>query len=93
MGLHFKGVWQKFEQVDVSTCLSELLYVKDSDEIKSVEIAAKATTGIMTKFLHEEISLIIDEDRTVKHSTLSESVEGKIDDDNFFKRRSRWATT
>lgn len=40
----------------------------------------------MTKFLADEISTIIDEERKVKHSVLSETVEGKIDDNDFFQK-------
>lgn len=77
---------KKFTEVDVSSAIAELLQLKDEEELRSIRNASRASTGVMTKFLSEEISTIIDEDRKVKHSALSETVESKIEDDNFFKK-------
>lgn len=63
-----------------------MLYIKDEDEIQSIRIASKASTGVMSKFLADEISTIIDEERKVKHSDLSETVNNKIDDNKFFQK-------
>lgn len=79
--------------MDISLGLAELLSIKDEEEQQCIKTAAKATTGVMTKFLHEEISLIIDEDRKVKHSKLSEQVEEKIEDNDFFKKTLKLGNT
>lgn len=77
---------KKFNEVDISAGLSDLLQLKDDEELRLIRDASKASTGVMTKFLADEISTIIDEERKVRHSALSENVEGKLDDDSFFKK-------
>ena len=80
----FNASTHKFTEVDVSGGLAELMQIKDSEEQNTIRAAAKASTGVMTEFLSKEIFNIINEERKVTHSKLSQNVEAKLDDNSFF---------
>lgn len=77
---------KKFTDVDVAPVLAELMQLKDNDEQQTLKTAAKASSGVMTKFLATEIFNIINEEKKVTHYKISQNVEAKLDDNNFFIR-------
>lgn len=73
------------EQVDVSVGLAIAQQLKDEEELRSIRSASKASMGVMTKFFADEMSSIIDEEKSISHARLAEVVEDKIEDEQFFR--------
>lgn len=80
----FSASSHKFTEVDVAPALAELMQLKDDEEQRTIRVAAKASTGIMTEYLAKELFNIINEERKITHSKISQNVESKLDDNNFF---------
>ncbi|KAF8468318.1 FACT complex subunit-domain-containing protein [Kalaharituber pfeilii] len=91
----FVEEWKKFydpaksslEEMDVSLDLSSVLSVKDEAELKSMRAAARSCVGIMNRYFVDEMSEIIDDEKKVTHTALASKMEGKLDDDKFFKSK------
>lgn len=74
------------EEVDVSTAISgAALAVKDENELRAMRNASKACVALMNPYFVEEMSTILDEEKKVKHSTLSNKVDAKLDDPKFWQ--------
>lgn len=82
----------KFTEVDISVALAQLMQVKDSTEQLFVKDAAKATAGIMTEYVSKEIFNIVNDERKITHSKLSQNVEAKLDDNNFFTKTLKFGS-
>jgi nucleosome binding factor SPN SPT16 subunit len=76
------------EEVDVSAAFSQVMAVKDEGELKTMRACSRALVGIMKDYFIDEMSKIIDEEKKVTHSALSQKIEAKIDDEKFFKQKS-----
>ncbi len=72
-----------FEKVDASAIIASILAIKDEVELNCLKKAAEITNKIFSKCLKEQIISIIDNEKKVKHSKLSEIVEAAINDPKF----------
>ncbi|KAI9708840.1 MAG: FACT complex subunit spt16 [Chrysothrix sp. TS-e1954] len=74
------------EEVDVSNAISSVaLSVKDEKELRSVRDGARASSKILSKFLYDEMSQILDEESKVTHKAFCDKVNDKIDDAKFMQ--------
>jgi nucleosome binding factor SPN SPT16 subunit len=74
------------EEVDISQALSTCAFsVKDETELRSMRTASKACVALMNPYFLEEMSNILDQEKKVKHSTLADKIDKKLDDDKFWK--------
>ncbi|KAL2758648.1 hypothetical protein ACRALDRAFT_1075151 [Sodiomyces alcalophilus JCM 7366] len=74
------------EEVDISQALSTAAFsIKDESELRAMRTASKACVGLMTPFLLEEITDIVDDDKKVKHSALTDKVDKKLDEQEWWK--------
>jgi nucleosome binding factor SPN SPT16 subunit len=74
------------EQVDVSAALSTYAFsVKDENELRAMRAASKACVALMTPYFLDEMSNILDAEKKVKHSTLADKVDKKLDDAKFWQ--------
>ncbi|RQM08033.1 hypothetical protein DH86_00001376 [Scytalidium sp. 3C] len=81
----FSEISKEVEQVDISTALSAAaLAVKDENELRAMRNASKACIALMNPYFVEEMSNILDEEKKVKHSTLANNVDSKLDDKKFW---------
>lgn len=69
--------------VDVTQALTYLMAPKEENELGYIKKAAGVTSEVFSKFLKEQIMDIIDQDKKVKHSKLSEGVEKAITDKKY----------
>jgi len=87
----FMKEWKKalishsFDLTDISTSIALLMAPKEDSEIEIIKKACGVTVDVYAKYLREEITEIIDLDKKVKHSKLSEGVEKAINDKKFVK--------
>lgn len=68
----------KFEHVDISTIIAYLMCPKDESEINNIRKASLVSMEIFNKYLKDEIMDIIDSDRKVKHTKLSDGCDAAI---------------
>lgn len=61
--------------------------VKDEAEQKTMRQCSRALVGLMKDYFIDEMSKIIDEEKKITHEQLSNKIEAKIDDENFFKNK------
>ncbi|KAJ6786679.1 hypothetical protein PWT90_09725 [Aphanocladium album] len=74
------------EEIDASMALSTYAFsVKDENELRAMRTAAKACVALMTPYFLDEMSNILDAEKKVKHSSLADKVDKKLDDDKFWK--------
>ncbi|KAK0388234.1 hypothetical protein NLU13_4479 [Sarocladium strictum] len=74
------------ETVDISPALSTHAFsVKDETELRAMRSASKACVALMTPYFLDEMSNILDAEKKVKHSSLADKVDKKLDDANFWK--------
>ncbi|CAG5122579.1 unnamed protein product, partial [Candidula unifasciata] len=64
-----------FERVDVSSQFAYIMAPKEELEVKTIQKASQVTCDVFNKYLKEQIMEIIDADKKVKHSKLSDGVE------------------
>lgn len=69
---------EKFDAVDVSTPVAYIMAPKDESEVSVMKKSSQITCDIYAKYLKDQIMDIIDGDKKVKHSKLSEGVESAI---------------
>ncbi|EDW79049.1 uncharacterized protein Dwil_GK10599, isoform A [Drosophila willistoni] len=73
----------KFEHVDISTTVAYLMCPKDESEINNIRKACLVSMDVFNKYLKDEIMDIIDSDRKVKHTKLSDGCESAIGDKKY----------
>ncbi|KAL9941411.1 FACT complex subunit spt16 [Verticillium nonalfalfae] len=74
------------EETDISPALSQIAFsVKDESELRAMRTASKACVGLMTPYFLDEITDIVDGDKKVKHSALTDRVDKKLDDAKFWQ--------
>ncbi|XP_005102634.1 FACT complex subunit SPT16 [Aplysia californica] len=64
-----------FEKVDVSGQFAYIMAPKEESEVKTIQKASQVTCDVFNNYLKEQIMEIIDADKKVKHSKLSDGVE------------------
>lgn len=74
---------ESFGTVDVSAAAAYLMAPKEDSELITIKKACMVTVDVFTKFLKDQIMEIIDSDKKVKHSKLSEGVELAITDKKY----------
>lgn len=67
-----------FQLTDVTNGFSDLFSVKDSVEITNVKKAAYLTSSVMKNFVVPKLEKIIDEEKKVSHSSLTDDTEKVI---------------
>ncbi|KAJ4832785.1 FACT complex subunit spt16 [Turnera subulata] len=67
-----------FELVDVTNGLSDLLAVKDADELINVKKAAYLTFSVMNNVVVPKLESVIDDEKKVSHSVLMDEAEKAI---------------
>lgn len=72
-----------FERFDASQLISTALAVKDESELNYIKKACEITSKIYSKHLKDQIVNIIDSEKKVRHSKLSEQVEQSVTDSKF----------
>ena len=68
----------EYNAVDVSSIISSILAIKDDDEQKLISFASKTSSVVMKEHLMQKILTVIDSERKVSHSKLSEDVDTVI---------------
>lgn len=74
-----------FEKFDASHLISSILAVKDDAELNCIKKACEITSKIYSKHLKDQIVNIIDGEKKVRHSKLSEQVEQSVNDSKFIQ--------
>ncbi|XP_053955465.1 FACT complex subunit spt16 isoform X1 [Anastrepha ludens] len=74
---------ESFENVDVGAALAYIMCPKDEPEINNIRKASLVSVDIFNKYLKDEIMDIIDSDKKIKHSKLSEGVESALTDKKY----------
>lgn len=84
----WQAVYPKdIEEADVAPAFSAVMAVKDEVEQKTMRQCSRALVGLMKDYFIDEMSKIIDEEKKITHEQLSNKIEAKIDDENFFKSK------
>lgn len=74
---------ENFETVDISSAIGYILSIKAENEVTLIKKASLSSVEMFTKYLKEQIMEIIDSDKKVKHSKLSEGLEGALSDKKY----------
>ncbi|XP_011204626.2 FACT complex subunit spt16 isoform X1 [Bactrocera dorsalis] len=74
---------ESFENTDVGAPLAYIMCTKDESEINNIRKASLVSVDIFNKYLKDEIMDIIDSDKKIKHSKLSEGVESALTDKKY----------
>jgi nucleosome binding factor SPN SPT16 subunit len=83
----FGAIKNDVEEVDMSIAISTAaLSVKDEKELRAIRDASRASSSILASYFVDEMSEIIDQEKKVSHSALSDKVQNKIDDSKFFQK-------
>ncbi|GMM33338.1 chromatin-remodeling protein [Saccharomycopsis crataegensis] len=88
----WNSVWSKEEdaitKVDIGAGLSQVMEVKDDEEIRYTRLACRASS-IMLDYFSDEMVTIVDEEKSITNMKLSEKIENKIDDAKFFNDKKK----
>lgn len=76
---------KKFNVIDISIPIAYIMATKDDHEINLITKSAMLTCELYTKYLKEELTRIIDEDRKVRHIKLTEGVEQASQNKKYIK--------
>lgn len=74
---------ENFTTIDISPATAYLMAPKEDPEIILVKKACNVSVDVFTKYLKDQIMEIIDSDKKVKHTKLSEGVETAITDKKY----------
>jgi len=75
----FRKVYESHGTVDGTDIFASLLQIKDESELRSVRMASKAASGIVSQFFVDKMSGILDEGSKVSNEALAKSVGDAID--------------
>lgn len=87
----FLDGWKKlfesknFNTVDVSSQVAYIMAPKEDSEVEILKKACGITVEVYSKYLREEITEIIDSDKKVKHTKLTEGVDKAMQDKKYIK--------
>ncbi|KAI0394321.1 FACT complex subunit SPT16 [Xylariaceae sp. FL0594] len=74
------------EEVDIAAALSAAAFsIKDETELRAMRTASQACIALMNPFFLDQMSDILDQEKKVKHSTLAQTVDSKLDDEKWWK--------
>ena len=68
---------RQFQTEDMSNAMAYIMAPKEDSEISLVKKASQTTIDVFSKYLKEQIMDIIDGDKKVKHTKISEGI-GKV---------------
>lgn len=74
---------KKFETIDISVPIGYIMCSKEEPEIITIKKACLVTVDVFNKYLKDHIMEVIDADKKVKHSKLSEGVEQALSDKKY----------
>ncbi|XP_059476610.1 FACT complex subunit spt16 [Neocloeon triangulifer] len=74
---------ENFEIFDASTAMSYAMGPKDDQELSTTRKACQVSSDLYNKYLKDQIMDIIDSEKKVRHSKLSESTEGAMSDKKY----------
>ncbi|XP_055626889.1 FACT complex subunit spt16 isoform X2 [Toxorhynchites rutilus septentrionalis] len=74
---------KSFESLDISVPIGYIMCTKEDSEIITIKKACLVTVDVFSKYLKDHIMEIIDADKKVKHSKLSEGVEQALTDKKY----------
>ncbi|CAB3385354.1 Hypothetical predicted protein [Cloeon dipterum] len=74
---------EDFAILDVSTTLSYIMGPKDESELNTTRKACQVSCDLYNKYLKDQIMDIIDSEKKVRHSKLSESTEAAMSDKKY----------
>ncbi|KAG0242359.1 FACT complex subunit spt16 [Actinomortierella wolfii] len=77
---------KKFEMVDISSGMADVFAIKDDEELRSCRMAAKLSSLLMKNYFIEEMSSIIDEERTITHEKFTEQLEDVLLNEKMYKK-------
>lgn len=72
-----------FKVVDLALTLSKAMEIKDSEEFENTKIASNASVAMMDTFVND-MTAIVDEDKRVTNSQLTDQIEDKIDNNKWY---------
>ncbi|KAI9777003.1 MAG: FACT complex subunit spt16 [Geoglossum umbratile] len=82
----YGDVSKEVEEVDIALAISAAaLSVKDENELRAMRNGSRACVGLMSGFFVDEMSEILDAEKKVTHSGLTNKIDVKIEDEKFFK--------
>lgn len=82
----FNEVCKGVEEVDIGHALSVAAFsVKDEAELRAMRASSKACAALMNPYFLEEMQDIIDAEKKVKHSSIADKVDKKLDDTKWWK--------
>ncbi|KAK3674398.1 FACT complex subunit spt16 [Recurvomyces mirabilis] len=81
----FADISKDVEEVDISSALSNVMSVKDENELRAIRNASVASSHVMADYFVDYMSDILDKDKKITHKAFSDKIAAKIDDDKFFK--------
>ncbi|KAL7754343.1 FACT complex subunit spt16 [Sorochytrium milnesiophthora] len=70
-----------FSQVDMTPLVSQCMAVKEEGELRTVEIASKMSSAIMRNYFMDEMSALIDDEKTITHEQFTNKLENLIAED------------
>lgn len=85
----FLDEWKKvfesesFEKVDVSSAVAYVMSVREDQELNHVKKAAQVSSDIFVKYFKKQIMEIVDDEKRVKHSKISDGIEGALESKKF----------
>ncbi|KAK6200964.1 global regulator of transcription [Scheffersomyces amazonensis] len=80
-----KLVKDELTAIDISLLISKSIEIKDSEEFSNVSTAANASIVMLDTFTNEMMT-IVDEERKITNSKLTDQIEDKIENNNWYKK-------
>lgn len=77
----------QFDQVDIAPLISQVLAIKDTEELRSMRDGSKACVALMEHYFIPEMSELLDSDAKITHAKLAQQIQGKLEDPRFFAQR------
>jgi len=65
--------------MDLSSQFAYIMSMKDDGEVTTIKKAAHVTSVLFDKFFKQQVVKIVDEEKSVKHSKLSDQIEQALD--------------
>ncbi|KAK6461883.1 global regulator of transcription [Scheffersomyces coipomensis] len=74
-----------FKLNDISLLISKSIEIKDSDEFNNISVASNASIVMLDTFTNEMMT-IVDEEKKISNSKLTDQIEDKIENNNWYKK-------
>lgn len=80
---------KEVEQVDISNALAMVFAIKDETELRNMRTASRAASGLISNYWVDQMSEVLDQEKSISHRALADRMAKKIDDTKFFKGLSK----